>query len=378
MFPGYTRYMRNRWSRLSALALVGGLLGMARAQQPNTGVTPIVCFPPDNPWNWDISAHNVHPNSAAFIASIGNGVSLRADFSFEVNVVPGTQTLVPVTFGTYHDESDAGPAFGSNNPGGTTTGMYPIPTGARVEGGTDAHCIVVDKDNKMLYETGNTSSGAPWSASGGSVFDLKTNQLRPDGWTSTDAAGLPIFPGLLRYEEIAALAPNAPIPHALRVTVPNSQNTHYYPARHDAGSANANYPPMGLRIRMKASKDISGFSGTPRKVMEALKKYGLFVADNTGPSGAWYISTTVDDRWGPESPYINNASQGILAIHGSDMEAVETVDGAGNPILPGNIPPPTPPAGGGGGGGCGSTGFEAFLVLAAMALAARLTRSAAP
>ena len=352
---------------LGALAL-GLLLSSPRAQQPDVG--PLQVFPADNPWNWDISGHNVHPLSAAYIASIGVGERVRADFAMEINVVAGgmpTQVDFPAA-GT-PEESDPGPAFGSP-PGGATSGAYRFPASPRVEGGGDAHCLSVDTVNGLLYETYQMNlATTPWSATNGAVFDLNSNALRPDDWTSGDAAGLPIFPGVLRYEEIVA----GVIPHALRVTVPLSQNTHLYPARHHAGAANTAYPPMGLRLRLKASKDISGFSGAPRIVMEALKRYGLLVADN---GSAWYISTTVDDRWPDTDPYINDLSVGLRALLGSDMEAVETVDGAGNPIPPGAVPPPPPPpagGGGGGGGGCGSTGLEA-LFLAALALRFRRSR----
>jgi hypothetical protein len=345
--------------RLAALLLLGALLGPARAQQPNVGAIQV--FPPDNPWNWDISGHNVHPLSATYVASIGTGAEVRADFAFEINVVNGG-TPTTVNFVTFANQSDPGPGFGSPI-GGATSGAYRFPSSPRVEGNGvgDAHCIAVDVLNGLLYETYQMNlSTTPWSAANGAIFDLNSNALRRDGWTSGDAAGLPIFPGLLRYEEIVA----GEIKHALRVTVPNSQNAYLYPARHQAGSANAAYPPMGLRLRLKAGVDLSGYSGAPLIVMTALKKYGLIVADNGSP---WYISTTVDDRWDPVSgvPYINSATVGLRSLHGSDFEAVETVDLAGNPIPPGSVPPPSGGGGGGGGGGgCGATGLEPLLLLA--------------
>lgn len=354
--------------KLLGALLLGLLLGRPRAQQPDVGTIQV--FPPDNPWNWDISGHNVHPLSATYIASIGAAAELRADFSMEINVVAGG-TTTPVNFGASDDESDPGPGFGSPM-GGAATGNYRFPASPRVEGGGvgDAHCISVDTVNGLLYETYQMNlSTSPWSATNGAVFDLNSNALRPLTWTSGDAAGLPIFPGILRYEEIVA----GQINHALRVTVPLSQNTFIHPARHQAGSANVAYPPMGLRLRLKASKDISGYSGTPRIVMEALKKYGLLVADNGSP---WYISTTVDDRWAQVMgiPYINSTTVGLRSLVGSDMEAVETVDGAGNPIPPGSVPPPPAPGGGGGGGGgggCGATGLDSLLLLAGILLIRR-------
>ena len=356
--------------RVLGLLALGLLFSPSRAQQPDVGA--ITVFPADNPWNWDVSGHNVHPLSTTYINSNFPASQIRADFAMEINVVSGGATT-PVNFGGSADESDAGPTFGSDLINGALVGNYRIPASPRVEGGGvgDAHCISVDTLNGLLYETYQMNlSTSPWSATNGAVFNLNTNDLRPDGWTSGDAAGLPIFPGVLRYEEIVAGSIN----HALRVTVPNSQNTHLYPARHHAGAANANYPPMGLRLRLKASKDISGYSGTPRIVMNALKKYGLIVADN---GAEWYITTTLDDRWGPEVPYINSTTQGLRALVGSDLEAVETVDALGNPILPGAVPPPTPPVtggGGGGGGGCGATGMESLFLLAGALLLRRAFR----
>jgi hypothetical protein len=172
---------------------------MARATQPD--VAPLPIFPPDNPWNWDISHHNVHPNSAAYVASIGSGVSLRADFSFEVNVVSGGSPMTINFSGGFTTETDLGPSPGgaSGFPTANPTGLYNFPASPRVEGGSDAHCISVDLTNHILYETYqmNTST-SPYSATCGAIWSLDSNQLRPDGWTSTDAAGLPIFPGLLR------------------------------------------------------------------------------------------------------------------------------------------------------------------------------------
>lgn len=352
--------MMERFGRVRGILLVALFCGTARADQPDVGI-PV--FPPDNPWNWDISGHGVHPNSGSYIASIGSAAVLRADYSFEINTVPGTQLPVPIGFTTYPGESDPGPGFNVLGVG-SATGSYPFPPGARIEGGGDAHCLVVDTDNRMLYETYVTSGGPPWSAACGAVFDLKSNALRPEGWTSGDAAGLPIFPGLLRYEEIVS----GKIDHALRVTVPTTQYAHLFPARHDAGSGGANDPPLGLRLRLKRDYDLSGFSGTARIVLDAVKKYGLIVADQ---GSAWYISSTVDSRW-PGT--LNSTTTGMGKIKGSDMEAVLTVDASGNPI------PPSAAllgggGGGGGGGGCGATGWEALVFLGVLLL---VTRSARP
>jgi hypothetical protein len=340
---------------LSAAACV---LGAAPQQQPDLGI-PV--FPADNPWNWDITGLAVHPNSGTYVASIGASTPIREDYAFPYSVVLNAQADVAIPFTLYADESDPGPLFGSPADGTLSTGsqgMYPFPSGAPIEGGGDAHCLVIDKDNRLLYETYVTSGGPPWSAACGAVHDLNSNAVRPDGWTSADAAGLPIFPGLIRYEEIAA----GQISHALRFTCGPTQDAHLYPARHHAGVANTNYPPMGLRFRLKASKDISGYTGAARVILEALKKHGMIVADN---GSDWYISTTIDSRWAS-----TNITQ-IRDMVGSDFEAVVTVDASGNPILPvsgggSGPPPPPPPSGGGrgGGGGCGWTGLEALLMLA--------------
>lgn len=375
--------MRDRGSRLALLlALLLCLPGMTprRAQQPD--VYPLQIFPADNPWNWDISGHNPHPRSSQYIASVGSGVSLRADYSFEVNIVNNPAPVTIEFAGGFNDETDLGPdpgplGGGTPFPYANTTGQYRFPASPRVEGGGDAHCLSVDLTNHILYETYQMDLGtSPWSATCGAIFNLDTNDYRPNGWTSGDAAGLPIFPGLLRYDEIVA----GQITHALRVTVPVSQNAHYFPARHHAGSGGINDPPMGARFRLKSTYDISGLTATAQIVAQALKTHGLIVADNSSPTGAWYISTTIDDRW-PGS--LNSLTTGLGKIKGSDMVAIETVDAGGSPILPGAIPPPSPPVGGGsggggGGGGCGATGVEAFLVLTALAALLRLSRSARP
>jgi hypothetical protein len=357
--------------RMSLAGILVVLLGAARQSQPALSI-PV--FPADNPWNWDISGLAVHPNSDNYIATMvdsthGLSTPIREDYSFPYSVVSAGQANVTVTFGSYFDESDPGPGFGSPAGGTGSTGKkgsYPIPAGAPIEGGGagDAHVLVINKDTALLYETYQTSGGPPWTAACGAVFDLNSNAVRPDGWTSGDAAGLPIFPGLIRYDEVSAGA----ITHALRVTFPTTQNHHIYPARHDAGSSGGNLPPMGLRIRLKASKDISGYTGEAKVVLTALKKYGLLVADN---GSAWYISTTVDSNW------TSTNIQQIRKMVASDFEVVTSVDASGNPILPvsgGGSGPPPPPGGGssnasggggggGGGGGCGLIGLELLPLL---------------
>ncbi|MFT3857611.1 MAG: hypothetical protein QM742_08980 [Aquabacterium sp.] len=273
--------------------LKGASLGM---NAPLNGAVP---FPATNAWNTDISARPVDPNSANLIASIGNDVKVHPDFGSEKQyggpigipyvVVSGTQPRVTVNFTWYADESDLGP--------------YPVPGNAPVEGGLssdgDRHVLVIDRDNNRLYEMGNSypQAGGVWEASGGAIFHVDSNNVRPGGqagWTSADAAGLPIFPGLVRYEEAARGAGG--IKHALRFTVKTSRKAYVPPATHWASSnTSANLPPMGMRVRLKASYVIpSTFSPEAKAIVTALKKYGMIVADN---GSNWFMSGAPDDRW---------------------------------------------------------------------------------
>ncbi len=279
--------------------------------------TPTGCtiFPADNPWNTDISGYPVHENSDAFIASIGLDTGMHADFGTEwegapIGIpwvqVPGDQARVPVTF--EYDDSDPGP--------------YPIPPDAPIEGGPDSdgdrHILAVDLDNCMLYElfaAYTEDGGASWSAGSGAIFDMTSNELRPEGWTSADAAGLPIFPGLVRYEEVVE---NGVIPHALRFTVENSQAGYIHPATHQASDdTDADLPPMGLRVRMKADYDCSGLASEVQVICTALKTYGMFVADN---GSNWYLSGAPDPRWSDDNLH------DIDGITGAAFEVVYTGD----------------------------------------------------
>ena len=250
-------------------------------------------FPPDNPWNQDISNAPLDPDSARLIAAIGPDGRLHPDFGtvyrgapngIPYTVVSGSQPPVRIDL-RYASESDPGP--------------YPVPRDAPIEGGPnsegDRHVLVVDRDNWKLYELFSAKpnpTGTVWSAAAGAIFDLKSNSVRPDGWTSADAAGLPIFPGLVRYDEVFE---QREIRHALRFTVGRSRRAYVYPARHQAGHADdPNLPPMGCRVRLKASLDISSYSPANQVILRALKKYGMFVADN-GPS--WFLSGAPDPRW---------------------------------------------------------------------------------
>jgi hypothetical protein len=271
-------------------------------------------FPPDNPWNQDISQAPVHPNSANYLASIGLERGLHPDFGtvwqgapigIPYVLVRGEQPKVPVSF-YYDDESDPGP--------------YPIPPDAPIEGGPDSagdrHIIVVDVDNRLLYELFDAHPfGAGWTAGSGAIFDLTSNALRPAGWTSADAAGLPIFPGLARYDEIVE---QGELRHALRFTVSQTQRAYISPARHFASSStDPNRPPMGLRVRLKADYDVSPFPPVVQVILRGLKKFGMIVADN---GSNWYISGAPDPRW-------NDDDLGtIRAVRGRDFEVVYTGD----------------------------------------------------
>ena len=278
---------------------------------PNDSLPSRTIFPADNAWNRDISTEPVDPNSANLIASCGATRSLHPDFGTEYDGVPwgipyvtvrGDQPRVPVSF-YYADESDPGP--------------YPVPPNAPIEGGVgssgDRHVIVLDVDNWKLYELFDArpvNGGASWSAGSGAIFDLSSNALRPAGWTSADAAGLPIFAGLARYDEVASGA----LRYALRFTCPTTRRAYVPPARHYASSQTSpNLPPMGMRVRLKAGVDISTFPSDVQVILTALKKYGMILADN---GGGFFVSGAPDPRW-------NDANIDTMKrIRGSDFEVV--------------------------------------------------------
>lgn len=241
-------------------------------------------FPADNPWNRDVSGDPVDPDSTRYITAMnGSSEFLQADFGSDPTygipwtTVPGSQPRVPVSF-YYPDESDPGP--------------YPIPPDAPVEAGGDRHVLVLDRDACRLYETYDSErAGNGWRCGSGAIFDLRSNMLRPDGWTSADAAGLPILPGLVRRSEVQA----GEIRHALRFTVRRTQRAYVHPATHFASdSTDRALPPMGLRVRLKASFDLSPYRGHARVVLNALRKYGMFVADN---GSDWFISGETNTAW---------------------------------------------------------------------------------
>ena len=280
-----------------------------------------VPFPADNAWNADVSAATVDPNSANLISAIGLSTGLHPDFGAGLYagapigipyvVVAGTQTPVAIHFTAYGSESDPGP--------------YPVPAAAPIEGqlaggavaGGDRHVLVIDRDHDRLYELFNAflQPDGSWNADAGAVFHLDSDAVRPTaqpGWTSADAAGLPIFPGLARYEEAAS----GTISHALRFTVQSSRKAYVPPAMHSASSStDPNLPPMGMRVRLKASYSIPAtFSAEVQSILRALKRYGMIVADN---GSNWYVSGAPDDRWN------NDALVGQLAqVKGSDFEVI--------------------------------------------------------
>jgi hypothetical protein len=250
---------------------------------PMIGGCPV--FPADNPWNRDVSADPVDPDSSAIIANINanGGKMVHPDFGETLTygipyvVVPEDQAGVPMTF-EYGDESDPGP--------------YPFPANAPIEGGSsatgDRHVIAIQQGTCLLYETwSSTYVGPGWRCGSGAKFDLRSNGRRPACWTSADAAGLPVFAGLVRYEEAVTAGV---IAHALRFTVARTRQAYVHPATHFASSyTDAPYPPMGMRVRLKASYDTARFNGAALVIATALKKYGMILADN---GSNWYISGT--------------------------------------------------------------------------------------
>ena len=291
---------------LAALVLLGGGGSASALRLPGAPACPIL--PANNPWNGRVDTLPVASDSAQLIASIGLDTGLHPDFGsglydgqrigIPFDIVSKTTPRDRLSF-DYADESDKV--------------RYPIPNDVRIEGGSDHHAILVDKSACRLYELfalHRTESG--WAAGSGATWNLRSNHVRPAGWTSADAAGLPIFPGLARYDEVA----RGVIDHALRFTVERTRRAYIYPARHDASSSDdAPLPPMGLRVRLKAGVDISSFPRQARIVLQALKTYGMILADN---GSNWYISGAPDPRWS------NDALHTIGRITGSDFEVVDT------------------------------------------------------
>ncbi len=269
-------------------------------------------LPADSPWHRDVSKDPVDPNSRKILARVGLDKPLRADFGPEWEgapvgipyvVVSGTQKKVPVTF-QYAEESDAGP--------------YPIPPNAPIEGGPDGkgdrHIIVLDRDNWKLFEMHNAfpDGKGGWKADSGAVWDLRKIQVRPARWTSADAAGLPILPGLVRYDE--AVEKKA-IEHALRFTLSKTRRAYVPPASHWASRLHdEDLPPMGMRVRLRADFDLAGFAPEVRAILVALKKYGMILADNGSDN---FISGAPDKRWNVD------VLRQIMRVKSRDLEVVE-------------------------------------------------------
>lgn len=274
--------------------------------------TGVVMFPKNNVWNTSIARLPVHQHSKKYIESIGSTKSLHPDFGagtwqgqplgIPINIVGPSTKQVQVEF-EYADESDRV--------------AYPIPEKPKIEGGIesdgDRHLIAFDPANAKLYElyqVSRTSKGG-WAAGSGAVFDLHSNQLRPEGWTSADAAGLPIMPGLVRYSELAS----GSIEHALRYTAPRTQKAFVWPATHFASSeTDVNLPPMGIRLRLRSNFDESSFPADCQIILRCLKKYGMFLADN---GSSWFISGEPDERWN------NDTLHQLSRVTGADFEVVD-------------------------------------------------------
>lgn len=299
-----------------ALALAGGALVLPSpaAALPLPGAPDCPLFPADNQWNQRVDGLPAAPESAAMVSSIGLDTGLHPDFGagryngapigIPFKVVPGGQPKARVRF-QYADDSDRGP--------------YPIPRGVPIEGGRrsdgDRHVLLVDRDGCRLYElfaAYPTRSPRRWRAGSGAIWDLRSNALRPEGLTSADAAGLPILPGLARYDEVRA----GRIDHALRFTVSRSRRAFVYPARHFASELDdASLPAMGQRLRLKAGVNIGGYPAQAQVILQAMKEYGLIVADN---GSDWFVSGAPDPGW-------NDDDLGQLGgIKGSDFEVVDT------------------------------------------------------
>ncbi len=311
-----------RWLAFdTAMALVLAA-GLARGQtpvptySPGTGRPDLgvladlqgkAVFPPDNPWNQRVDTAQVDPRSDAILANLGWDTSLHPDFGANWNggpygipyvIVPDNTMPAKVKF-DYARESDAGP--------------YPIPLDPPIEKASDAHLILITQHGWKLFELfALRAQPDGWHAGSGAIFDLATGTTRPAGWTSADAAGLPIFPGLVRYDEVYG---RHRIDHALRFTVEHTRKAYVAPARHSASpNPRADYPPMGMRIRLKASFDISRYPAPDQVILRALKKYGMILADN---GGNMFLSGTADARWNDDDDNL------LKQVHVSDFEVVQ-------------------------------------------------------
>jgi hypothetical protein len=317
------------WARLKKYSLTLIVLGVAVLAVPGAGLVKVTqpyrsrilayvlrrhsptvdlgngcsVFPVNNIWNMIVRDLPVDANSRTYIATMGPELPVHADFGvvggIPYSVIDGSQAVTNVVFPDGGGESDRGP--------------YRIPDDVPVEPGSDSHAIVLDRGNCKLYELYAAVRSGPgqWQAGSGAIFDLRSNALRPEGWTSADAAGLPIFAGLIRYEEVKAGA----IHHALRFTTPHTRRAFVWPGRHLASSSNdASLPPMGQRFRLRTSVDISGFTRSAQVILTALKEYGMMLSDNGGP---WYLTGAPDSGWDAQT------IADLKKVSGADFEAVD-------------------------------------------------------
>jgi hypothetical protein len=307
------RWLRGLPVAMCALVLMGagptanaipGTSGTSKAPQPEAPIPGSSCtvFPADNVWNTDVSRLPVNSKSATWLRSMNSGSTLlhpdfgKSPYGLPFAVVDDSHPTVAIDF-TYASESDPGP--------------YPFGPDIPLEQGSDRHALIVNRDTCVLFElfAAHWHQGDPYAGSG-AIFDLSSNDLRPDTWTSADAAGLPILPGLVRYDEVAAGA----IDHAIRFTADLTDCHHIWPARHDAGTCNSNYPPMGARFRLKATFSLHGFSGKAKVILRAMKHYGLILADN---GSNWFFQGTEDQLW------TNRLLDQLKTIPASAFEAVD-------------------------------------------------------
>ncbi len=306
--------LRRGTTGVAALAAAAAILQFVPPSQASTvpGAPACPMTPANSFWHADVSALPVHAQSSTWVSSVGTGSTLKADFGSGIwdggpigipyTTVAGTQARVPVSF-DYADESDPGP--------------YPVPANAPIEGGPsssgDRHVLVVDRDACRLWELYSAypqNGGTSWTAGSGATWDLGSNAMRPLGWTSGDAAGLPILPGLVRYEEVAA----GEIDHAIRFTAPRTAGAYVWPASHKAQTGGASDPPMGAFFRLKASFDISGYSAQNQVILRALKKHGMVLADN---GSSWFMSGAPNAGWNDDD------LQRLRTVPGSAFEAVD-------------------------------------------------------
>ena len=308
----------------TTLALAIGLLSTSLAPASAQGTSPTIAgcpvFPADNIWNARVDQLPVHPRSKDYVTSIGPNVGLKADFGaglyndapigIPFSIVPMRQPKVAIVFKQFGDEP--------GNPDESDKGPYPIPKNAPVEGGLksqdDRHVIVVQQGSCTLFELYKAvpNDDGSWNAVGAVKFDLEGNELRPKDYTSADAAGLPIFPGLVRFEEVKG----GEIRHALRFTAQRTQRAYVWPGRHFASRlTDEKLPPLGVRFRLRANFDISKFSASNQVILRALKTYGMFLADN---GSAWYLSGAPNEAWN------NDELRQLLQVKGSDFEAVDS------------------------------------------------------